>query len=963
MYLNFFLITFYVWIGFTAHPNFLFAKDTKLKIKSGKVLVVVFKNGVPIKNVEVLTPKGVKKTNSDGVINLSLPFNPNEDLNTHEFQIPRTRQKFEVKVISDEESEVIVNLNENILIELPKPIAAINSDEYPNGGLQGLKLTKNISKQKKKDENQLDDVVILAPKIKGSLSSLVEVRKQSSAVTDVLGSEQMTRAGDSDAAASLRRVTGLTLVGGKYVYVRGLGERYSGVQMNSFSLPSPEPSRRVVPLDLFPTTIMESVVVQKSYSPDLPAEFGGGIIQLQTKSLPEKFFFKSSLSTLYENMDNGLTSQSGSLDWLGVDDGTRAMPDSIKSAIQQGKALEINTIGYSDGVSEQELTNMSRSLSNSYNLASSESQAMPGFSVSMGNGWKFNQIKLGTSSSLLYGPSANQVTRLSRSLVVGNGNVLDEENRRTSEDTEIETRLAGSLDVGIEIAKKHKITANTFILRNTTNLAQAGRTIYDSGNPTDNITMDFVERELWTQHLKGEHQVGKVFDTPVILDWRWGGADATRDSLDRREIAYDMSGGNQSLINDATRRSFAALTDVTEERALNLSFPIQKNIKLKIGVLSLDKQRDSSMNRFMFINKNSSSSYDSASNAYATENLGPDGFLLNNISANSNQADNYSGQQTINAQYAMAEISPSKKWSIQAGARHESSDQNVRTFNYTNPTEDSSLSIIRMDNILPAYGVVWKPTSAIRGRLTYSETLARPDFREMTPVGFTDDETGYIVSGNPNLKGTVITNIDHRWEYYFTSDEYASVGVFYKNFENPIESVFLAGPNRIQSFRNASAATNYGIEFEGRIGARHISRYFRRWTFLSNVSFIKSEIEIDPEASAQTTSSRPLQGQSPYVMNVQLQYDRPLLGFTGTLLYNLIGERITEVGVNGIPDIYEEPVGQLDLVASHKINKNWTLSFRGRNLIDPAIEATQNSEVVRSLRRGRAFGISIGGVF
>jgi outer membrane receptor protein involved in Fe transport len=964
-----------LWVGIFTNPKFLYAQITntspltkKIKdkeLQTSKVLVVVFKDGVPTANIEVQTPIGVQKTNSEGLISFIYTTKKSLNIKELDFKILNTNQKFKVKILPGEESQAIVNYNSDVIVDVPTPIEIVKN-ENDLAAINEFKAQQKAKQKIKnsKEKNQLEDVVVLAPKIKGGLSALVEVRKQSSAVTDVLGSEQMTRAGDSDAASSLRRVTGLTLVGGKYVYVRGLGERYSGVQMNAFSLPSPEPSRRVVPLDLFPTAIMESVIVQKSYSPDLPGEFGGGIIQLQTKSLPENFFFRSSISTLYENRENALTSVGGSLDWLGIDDGTRAMPTVIQNAIKQGKALEVNTVGYNGGVSEQELTDMSRSLSNNYNLTNPQSQQMPGLAISAGNGWKFNSTKVGTSSSFMYGPSANQVTRLSRSLVVNNGNSLTEDNRRVTEDTEIETRLAGSLDFGVAIAKKHKIIANTFILRNTTNLAQTGCSEFVSGNPIDNLTMDFVECELWTKHLKGEYELGHRANAPIILDWRWGGADATRSSLDRREISYDVSGIDKSLLNDSTRRSFSQLADISQERAVNLTYPIQKNIKVKVGLLTLDKQRDSEMNRFMFSNKNSAATYDSASEAYAPENMGPDGFLLNNISANSTQADNYSGQQSIHAQYAMVDYAPGDAWSFQAGARHETSTQNVRTFNYTNPNVDSSLSRIEMNDILPSYGVVWKPNSAIRGRLAYSETLARPDFREMTPVGFTDDETGYIVSGNPNLKGTVIKNIDHRWEYYFTTDEYASVGFFYKKFENPIEAVFLSGPNRIQSFRNALAANNYGIEFEGRMGARHISRYFRRWTLLSNVSFIKSQIEISPDsASSQTSSSRPLQGQSPYVLNLQIQYDRPVLGFTATLLYNMIGERITEVGVNGIPDIYEQPFGQLDLVASHKLKPNWTLSFRARNLLDPAIEATQNSEVVRSMRRGRAFGVTVGGVF
>jgi outer membrane receptor protein involved in Fe transport len=248
--------------------------------------------------------------------------------------------------------------------------------------------------------------------------------------------------------------------------------------------------------------------------------------------------------------------------------------------------------------------------------------------------------------------------------------------------------------------------------------------------------------------------------------------------------------------------------------------------------------------------------------------------------------------------------------------------------------------------------------------VTYSETLARPDFREMSTVGFIDDETGNIVQGNANLKGTVITNIDHRWEYYFTSDEYASIGFFYKEFENPIEILFLPGVNRIQTFDNAKAAQNYGVEFEGRVGLRHFSRPLRRWTVLSNLTYIESEIELSEQnLGTQTSKSRPLQGQSPYVINMQLQYDRPQWGLSTTLLYNIVGKRITEVGTNRIPDTYEQPFEQLDFVATQRLGDKWTVSLRARNLLNPEIESTQADEVVRSQKRGRIYGLVLGAVF
>lgn len=1008
-------------------------KDQKA-IEKGQALVVVFKNGLPAEGVVLQTPIGEIKTNSSGVVTFSAvpakhKIRIRESGQDVEFTIVKNQETqitinllesskqstLEVASPVNTDTDTVKKQGVNQVLTFVvksasgKPISGASvlfsgiesvlksdaqgviSGQIPQGSYSMSVFhpdfqTQTINDIKLEDApltlepvllkeavNELEDVVVLAPKVRGSVSALVEVRKQSSAVTDVLGSEQMARAGDSDAAASLRRVTGLTLVGGKYVYVRGLGERYSGVQMNQFSLPSPEPSRRVVPLDLFPTAIMESIVVQKSYSPDLPGEFGGGLIQLKTKSLPESGFFRANISQNFENTSGGLSYKGGSTDWLGFDDGGRKLPGNIKNILSQGLQLTPNIPGFDSGVSQEELVTLGRSLSNNYNTSESSTQSLPGFAMSAGNGWNLSGIKLGVSGSALYGQSNDTLERRVRAFNVGSGGKLEIDTDQVTKYTEIETRVAGSFDVGVDVYKHSNIRASSFLLRNTTNLAQNNykQNFGSGGNFTDATILDFTERQLWTQHLKGEHQLEKWLSRPLQLDWRAGRSEALRESPDRREYLYDVISGQKSIASDSAgnRRTWSDLIDESTEMAVNVSAPVFKNepeyLKIKLGALTLNKDRKSDITRLYFANDYSGTAPFNTSadpeTIFAPDNLGPGKLLLKNLT---NAADSYSGSQKLDAQYIMADFSPWQKWSFQAGIRHETSTQEVNTFKYFEPGNPFATSQLKMDDLLPAYSLVWKPTEKIRGRIAYSETLARPDFRELSTVGFIDDETGNNVQGNANLKGTVIKNLDHRWEYYFTPDEYASVGIFYKNFENPIEVMFLPGVNRIQTFDNAKAANNFGFELEGRVGARHFSRTLRRFTVLSNLTLIQSEIELDERNKGiQTSASRPLQGQSPYVVNMQLQYDHSTLGFSSTVLYNIVGKRITEVGTNDIPDTYEQPFGQLDFVASQRLAKNYSINFRARNLLDPEIESTQGDEVVRSQKRGRVFQINLGAVF
>lgn len=1010
-------------VAFAETANQLSTRFEKpvLRPQEGRLLVVAFRDGLPASGIELDGQFGQLVTRSDGTLSAELA--PGEykahiaalgrELRFHIYSGEETQitlqvlgnaeglallnepqiaeqkaaqptRQFTVQILSEANSSPIAGAS--VLVAGQEETATSNAQgvaqiaiESDNDSItvfhpkfQSLTTKPATTVRLKDATNELEEIVVLAPKVKGSVSALVEVRRQASAVTDVLGSEQMARAGDSDAATSLRRVTGLTLMNGKYVYVRGLGERYSGVQMNQFSLPSPEPARRVVPLDLFPTSVLESIVVQKSYSPDLPGEFGGGIIQLQTRSLPDKFFFKASLSTNVEVTDNRLSYRGGKSDWLGIDDGGRKLPLEIESVLASGRKLVRKQPGSAEGISEEELTRLGRTLPNNYKTSRTSDQPPPNMTISSGTSFKFGGNKIGVAGGLLYGLSIDSGEKKNNGYNVGAGKKLVNDFSEKADYAETEIRLAGSLDFGWELHKSHQIGFSTFLLRHTTDFAQEKFKISQSApsSTLESTALEWTERQLWTKHLKGRHNLSFVFGRPVEVAWRAGLADAERLSPNRREYAFERTPNSFQMRSDSggNRRTDSKLTDQSREFGLDITIPLSSSpekLKMKLGLNQVRRERRSDVFRFFFqqdwTGPGPVAPGAAPEERFKPENIGPGGYMLQNLT---DAADSYSGRQTVNAQYTVVDFSPWQEWSFQAGARAETSEQKVSTFRYFEPNTPFAESELKMRDLLPAYSAVWKPSEQWRARLAYSETLARPDFREMSTVGFIDDDTGYEVQGNANLKGTVIRNIDHRWEYYFTSDEYASIGGFYKRFANPIEVMFVPGVNKIQTFDNARAARNYGAEVEARLGLRHFSRTLRRWSVLGNYTWIQSTIELDARnRGIQTSNSRPLQGQSPYTVNFQLQYDRPLWGFSATLLYNIVGPRITEVGTNQIPDTYEQPIHQIDLVASKSLAKNVTLGLRARNIFDPLIEARQDNEIVRSQRRGRSMGVSLNAVF
>jgi TonB-dependent receptor len=803
-------------------------------------------------------------------------------------------------------------------------------------------------------QDEIQEMTVAAPRIKNSVESLLELRKNKNEVSDVLGQEAMARSGDSDAASSLRRVTGLTLVSGKYVYVRGLGERYSSVLLNGSQVPSPEPTRRVVPLDLFPVSILESITVQKSFSPDRPAEFGGGLIELQTRSIPKDFVGQMSLGANSDNYETGLSYKGGSTDHLGFDDGTRSMPSSIKNAFKSRKKIIISD---SEGFKLNEVIKMTKDLSNTYKVSEGErSQTLPNLQFSLGDSKKINNARAGALVGFIYSNSSDVGERNSQAFNVGAGGSLERDEKNTISYSEREVQLGGALELGIEYRDEHEVKLTSLLLRNSTDITQEkiSERSSDSFSRRKYTSLEWSERELFLNQLSGTHDLalGKI-------KWRLNESVARRDSPDSREVMRNFDGQDYVLETDISgnKRIYSELEDKSQELGLdyelNLYEKNQTKIIVKVGGSQNSKTRTSDVYRLHL--KNNFPTGELPDLSQSTEDIliqrGEDGFILTSIT---DSADSFLGNQKINAYYGMVEINPSEKWTFIAGARLEKSLQEVKTFKYYEPNLPTSEGSLEMNDFLPSYNLTWKATKDERVRLAYGETLARPDFRELSTVSYIEDETGYDVIGNSNLKGTIIRNWDLRYERYFKDSNFYSIGLFYKNFESPIEAVFEPGDKLVKTFMNAQAAANYGAEIEGRYNLRGISRELRRWSITSNISVINSNVEIDESQGNQTSSTRPLQGQSPYVANVQLFYDRPIYKISSGLIYNVVGKRITEVGTNERPDVYEQPVHQLDFVFNQKVG-DWGYGLKALNLLDPVAQSTQGDEMVRARKRGRSY--------
>lgn len=809
----------------------------------------------------------------------------------------------------------------------------------------------------------LDDLRVTAPRITGGTASLLDERQDASTVSDVLGAEQMARSGDSDAAAALRRVTGLTVIGGKYVYVRGLGDRYSATLLNGSTLPSPEPEKRVVPLDLFPTSLMEAVVIQKTFSPDRPAEFGGGVVEVRTRSIPQEPVFSVSLSGTWAagtTLAESPFGDTGPTDWLGFGKQYRALPTALADASAKN-AIKPGGIFSEDGYSADELETFGEMISNRWGL---DPRTLPpdfGLSATAGGRIPVGTIELGALAGLVFS-NGWSLDEGYQALYSESGNGLEEKRRTNFVETENRIRLGSALALGIS-GEHGKLDSTTLLMRSSTGSAL----IYDADDPTGsndthNVRIGWEEQQLLFQQFAGELDFGKVEVTA-----RYAGALANRDEPDRRDYTYLATDDGLTLSQRGSWSQilYTELDDSTHDAGLDVTVPVAK-ASLKAGGELVMRKRTSTTRRFGYQFQGSEGIDLSAPiedvivpDNIGAEEVGDPGYL--ELEENTTSSDDYTARQKLTAGYLMGDVPWTERIGTLIGARVEKSTQEVTTFELFDTNQTPVVADLETTDLLPAATVTWgigpedEPEKMLV-RVGYGRTLSRPEFRELSQVAYYDYRSGRLLYGNPDLERATIENLDVRWEWYPRDGESVSAGVFYKYFDHPIESVVAvsAVSGSVATFANATSATNFGVELDLR---RRLD--VANLTVAANTSFVASRVDLSDTEGNQTSEKRPLQGQSPWVVNAQLSWDDLDRRRSVALLYNVFGPRIVDVGTSGIPDTYEMPVHRVDLVASQGFGPHWSLRAKGTNLLDWPSRTQTGGRVSEEIREGWSAGLSV----
>ena len=852
-----------------------------------------------------------------------------------------------------------------------------------------------------------EEVVVEAKALRNTGASLLKERQKAPAISDAISAEEISRSGSGDAAEAMKQTTGASVVGGKYVYIRGLGDRYSSVQLNGSSLPSADPNKRAVPMDLFPTNLLDNIVTTKSFTPDKPGDFTGGSINIGTKAFPDNFTLSVSSSTAYNTRsslnDQFLTYKGGGSDWLGSDNGTRDLPQALSDG-----SIDIPDVGsaYTDSDIALQLDQYSKAFSPVMAPNTSKSGLNQGYSVALGNQTTFLGKPLGFLGSLTYSNGVSfydQGTSARWQLTSRNASTLTNNYRLSDARGSQEIAIGSLATLSYRPANAHEVSVTNMLNRSGEDMA---RYLYgtfprdlEESAVYETRVLQFTERQIHSLQISGKHLFSSLRD--LKADWSGSRATSRQDEPDLRFFTDNyVTRDNRPLRDDEGNllrdengtvlrgevtsysispsiyplptRYYRQLEESNREVQLNLTLPFSQwqGLKgnLKSGLMALHKERTFRENRYEFAQDNIR--YDG--NPYTffqAENLGllsneNDLFRFGNFVQDASQlSSNFDGEQLVYATYFMVELPLSTRMRLVGGARIESTDLDVIS-------QDSTKTEGRLnsDDILPSFNFVYALNENMNLRTSYGRTLARPTFRELAPFASFNFVGDFIFIGNPELKRTLVDNVDFRWERFGKPGEIYAISLFSKRFQNPIERVILTVNGEVQ-FQNVDLAQVTGIEFEARRNLSFIRPSLENFNIGGNASLVRSEITIGNNELAlrralnpDAKDTRALQGQSPYLFNIDLSYNNYQTGTTAGIYYNVFGRRLEEVSLGGTPDVYEKERSTLDLTLAKKWGP-YKAKLSAKNILDKAIEKNYRyagtDYTASQYYRGRTFSLAL----
>ena len=807
-----------------------------------------------------------------------------------------------------------------------------------------------------------EELVVTAPTLEADSSTAAAqmmMRMRAPSVQDNIGAIEMSANDDSNAADAMQRVTGVSVVEGQSVFVRGLGERYSNTTLAGATLPTTEPDRRVVPLDLFPTGLIDSVQVSKTYTPDKPSQFAGGLVEIVPLKLPGETSFEISAGGGWNSLTTGamgLGYPGGGRDWAGFDDGTRALPAGFpdRKVTRRGRFSPEGV-----GFTPEELRAIGLSFGNTWDPRPETMPLDQSYSGTFGG--RFG--RLGVVATFRHAQNARHNTEQQTYYKVGQDGVEPFNGPYDFEISERSGVVGGVGNVSYQFTPNQRLSFENFLTHVGTDETRRFEGYNaDVGENIRNQRLWWVEERITSHHVGGEHLFPALSNSR--LDWKIALSRADREEPDLREALFEFDPARSAYVladeSQSGLRQFNDLLDDTIETSGNWSTLFKQwdglASQVKFGGSHLDRDRDFLSRRLRFNPRNAAGVDLSApvEQIFAPANVGP-AFELREETRGT---DRYDAAQSVGAVYGMVDLPLAASARLVTGARVEQFSQQVETLDpfagtLDQQTGDVLTASLDETNVFPSVNFVYAATAGQNIRIGYSQTVNRPEFREVSPFEFTDVVGGRAVVGNPNLRQSLIQNFDARWEWFPGAEEVVSASFFFKRFDDPIERIVEPTAQLRTSFTNADTARNAGVELELRA---LVGRYF---LVGANYTRVDSEVTLSPASrQVQTSLVRPLAGTSANLFNALFEVRGP--GFSGRLLWNYFDDRISDVGSLGLPDIIEKGRRSLDFVFS----KRWdpaSLKVALSNLTDQDYVYTQGADgpTQRSYNLGRSISFGV----
>ena len=836
----------------------------------------------------------------------------------------------------------------------------------------------------------LDEVVIKTVKAKTeSVQSLLTMQKNSIRVSDGISAESIKRTPDRTTSDVLRRISGTSIQDNKFVIVRGLNDRYNTTYLNGSPLPSTEPDKKAFSFDIFPANMLDNLVINKTASPDLPGEFAGGIIEINTKSTPEKDFQSITVGAGYNTITTNKTKFQANDIKTGL---PSYFPNSADFIALQSLKTE---------TSIQQIATLAKTYQTDWSVDEGKFDPNTNFQFTLGRYFKFND----TQSLGLLASATNNVTN-----VFGVGSLKEYETpgdlrKSFNNNNYRKQKLLGAI---VNLSLKLN-TNNRFSFKNLYSITSESRFTDRLG--TKNITDEeptmssstnrlFTENKIYTGQLIGEHFLP---ESKIKIGWVGSYSNVQREVPSERRNTYDYiqySDGTQSVPtapfagnNVGLDNPGSIFTSNNNESIFSSKIDISKKLEfsdnfsadIKIGGITQSRNRKFQARQLGYVpfsgrvngvNWSQDNTFNGTiatlpnATIFNSANMGILSTSQTNLSGltlfeGTKGSDYYDAESNLDAGYLMID-NVFNKWRIIWGARIENYSQNL------NSIDEAVLPVVVDDtqlDILPSFNLIYSLNKKQNLRMSGSKTLNRPEFRELAPFLFYDFDTRFNTSGNPNLKITDIYNADLRYEYFLGKGQMLSVSTFYKNFKNPIELQALANNSNV--YQNAASGTNYGVELEFRLlastlfGAKE-NKFLDDLTIFSNLAVIRSEVDISNLTP--TAVKTPLQGQSPYVFNAGLQYINKEAGWSFAANTNRVGDRITIHGNqttgNTAPAFWEKSRTFLDFqIAKNLLKNKIELKLNVRNALAEDLVFYQNNYDLPGAKDIKGFDAFVNKVF